>query len=90
MDNVRLKKLAGINEAVDQKGNFKIGTHFALADDDNMQKAVVALLKAGFTTDLSYSMGVYYFNFKSEKVAEEAHKVAAKVIDKKKESKWEE
>ncbi len=90
MDANRLKHLAGIYEAADSKKTLPIGLHFGLGDGSNMHKAVDALLEAGIEVDMNYSMGIYYFNFKDEKIADEAHKIVAKVIDKKKEQKWRE
>lgn len=86
MNHVHLKKLAGmLNEA--ESGKLSIGLFFKVEDQSNMRKAVDALLEAGFNIDLNYSMGTYFFNFKNEDAAEEAYKVASKVIDKAKEIK---
>jgi len=82
----RLKYLAGLNEETGDK--LPIGLFFRITDHSNMTKAVDALLSAGLAVELNYSMGVYYFNFKNESVADEAHKVASKVIDRKKEETW--
>jgi len=90
MDAQRLKKLAGmLTEEADTK-TIPIGLHFGLGDGGNMHKAVDALLEAGIEVDMNFSMGVYYFNFKDEKIADEAHKIVAKVINKQKEQKWSE
>jgi hypothetical protein len=91
LDAQRLRKLAGLlTEAQTDRKVLPIGLYFSLSDAANMRKAVDALLEAGLEVDLSLSMGVYYFNFKNDNIAEEAHKVVAKVIDKKKEQKWSE
>jgi len=90
VDESRLKRLAGILTEEADKKVIPIGLHFGLGDGGNMHKAVDALLEAGIEVDMNYSMGVYYFNFKSEKLADEAHRIVAKVIDKKKEQKWSE
>jgi hypothetical protein len=90
MDASRLKKLAGIlTEEIDLK-TLQIGLYFGLGDSSNMHKAVDALLEAGIEVDMNYSMGVYYFNFKEKKIADEAHGIVAKVINKKQEQKWSE
>lgn len=86
MDNDRLKRLAGmVNEA--EANKLSVGLFFAILDESNMQKAVAALLDAGFSVDLNYSMGKYFFNFKNEEVADEAFKITSKVINKSKEEK---
>ena len=90
MDAARLKKLAGMLTEETDKKIIPIGLHFGLGDGGNMHKAVDALLEAGIEVDMNFSMGVYYFNFKDEKIADEAHKIVAKVIDKQKERKWSE
>lgn len=91
MNSSRLRTLSGmITEAEADRKVFPIGLHFGLSDEANMHKAVDALLKGGFELDMNLSMGIYYFNFKDESVADEAHKVVAKVIDKKKEQIWSE
>lgn len=87
MDSTRLKRLAGINEAA--AGKLTVSLSFIILDPSNMQKAVTALLDAGFSLDLNYSMGKYIFAFKNEDVMEEAFKIASKVIDKAKEAKAE-
>jgi hypothetical protein len=88
MNHDRLKRLAGmVSEA--EAGKLSIGLFFKLQDQSNMRKALDALLEAGFSVDLNFSMGTYFFNFKNEDAAEEAHKIASKVIDKAKEAKIE-
>lgn len=78
-----IRKLAGLSEAA-----IPVGQHFTISDAANMKKAVDALLEAGLPVDLALNMGTYYFNFKSEEAVNEARKVVAKVIDKKKETQW--
>jgi hypothetical protein len=80
----RLAKLAGLNE----ESVMQLGKVFCLSEPSNMHKAIDAILEAGIQVDLAYSMGTFYFNFDSEKVAKDAHSVVSKVIDKKKELKW--
>jgi len=91
MEASRLRKLAGLlTESKADRKTIPIGLHFGLGDETNMHKAVDALLEAGFEVDMNLSMGVYYFNFKNESLADEAHKIVAKVINKQKEQKWSE
>ena len=85
MDSARLKTLAGIL----REDKLPIGLVFTLSDASNMRKAVDAILEAGMSVDLNFSMGNYYFNFKNEKLADEAHSLVSKVIDKSKED-WSE
>lgn len=83
----RMKILAGINE---DNSVVPIGTIFPISEPSNMHKAVDAILAAGLEVDLGYSMGTFYFTFKSTSIANEAHKIVSGVIDKKKELKWQE
>lgn len=84
MDDSRLRKLSGLLEA----NTLPVELHFTLSDASNMKKAVDALLEAGMTVDLSLSMGRYFFTFKSDDLVNEARKIVAQVIDRKKEDKW--
>jgi hypothetical protein len=86
MDNLR--QLVELLEEDQADKIIPIGLYFTLTDASNMKKAVDSLLENGFEVDLTMSMGTYYFNFKDASVAKSAHKVVAKVIDKKKEEKW--
>ena len=79
----RIKQLAGLSEAATSK--IPLGLVFTLTHPDNMRKAVDAILEAGMSVDLSYSMGTYFFSFESDSQAEEARAIVAKVIDRKKE-----
>jgi hypothetical protein len=90
MEASRLRKLAGLITESKADKVIPIGLHFGLGDMSNMHKAVDALLEAGIEVDMNLSMGVYYFNFKNESLADEAHKIVAKVINKQKEQKWRE
>lgn len=83
----RIKQLAGMVTEADE-GAISLGLVFKINDPDNMRKAVDALLEAGMSVDLSYSMGTYFFTFKTDALAKEARAIVAKVIDKKKEAKW--
>lgn len=87
MNNDTLRKLAGL---VTEDKAIPAGFNFTLSDEGNMHKALNALLEAGLSVDLNLVMGTYYFNFTNEGAATEARKIAAKVIDKKKETKWSE
>ena len=80
----RIKQLAGLSEAATSK--VPLGLVFTLSSQSNMRKAIDAILEAGMTVDLSFSMGTYYFKFDSEAQAEEAQAIVSKVIDKKKET----
>lgn len=84
MDMSRLKQLAGLTE----EAVMPLGRVFKLSDPSNMHKVIDAILEAGIEVDLGFSMGTYYFNFASDKIAAEAHAIASKVIDKKKELKY--
>lgn len=87
MDTQRLRELSGL---LTEDKTIPAGFNFTLSDEDNMHKALDALLEAGLSVDLNLAMGTYYFNFTNEGAATEARKIAAKVIDKKKETKWSE
>ena len=84
LETGRLKQLAGLTE----EAVMPLGQVFCLSEPTNMHKAIDAILEAGIHVDLAFSMGTFYFNFGSEALANEAHKLVAKVIDKKKELKW--
>ena len=75
-DTDRLKKLAGLNE----DAVMQLGKVFCLSEPSNMHKAIDAILEAGISVDLAFSMGTFYFNFDSESIAKEAHKVVSKVL----------
>lgn len=86
MNVERLRELSGL---LTEDKTIPVGLHFTLNDQGNMKAAVDALLEAGLSVDLSFSMGTYYFNFKNESVVAEARKIVSKVINKKKEAnKW--
>ena len=84
MDLSRLRELSGLL----CEATLPVELHFTLSDASNMKKAVDALLDAGLTVDLNLSMGKYFFNFKNEDAVNEARKIVSKIIDKKKEEKW--
>lgn len=92
MDTARLKTLAGVSSpsfalSESEKMNVSSGLFFVLLDEENMHLAVKALLDAGFSLDISLSMGKYFFNFKNETVADEAFRIVSKVISSDKETK---
>lgn len=96
MTRDELRILAGITSGLDAEGvrsfskkvdeaSGPLVPSFTVNNDDNAGKTAVALAKAGITVDMEYAMDAFYFNFKTESIAEHAEKIMNRVIDKSKE-----
>lgn len=65
----------------EEETGAETGLFIKITNHENMMKAISALLENGFYVEVNFSMGIYYFNFKSSAVATQARAIINSVID---------